>query len=169
KARPNTWTYELKMDQKTRMRKSEVLSHGKVKAVLTTYVHASNYDSLRFIGPDGRAYIWVSSSQVSSIGASRYDTVRHALFVATGHIPDPLYGQIVADHTFWDGYVDPSEALYIRSSTVDPSLVVATLQVLKDWEKHTLREEKRDDEKGFLASQEAARKCDLGAMSYWKA
>ncbi|KAH9863966.1 hypothetical protein J1614_009899 [Plenodomus biglobosus] len=230
KTRPNTWTYELKLDQKTHLRKSEVLSHGKLKAILTTYVHASNYDSLRFIGPDGRAYMWVSSSRVSSIGGSRYDTIRHALFVATGNVPDPLYGQIVADHTFWDGYVDhnerhggtqcngcekepiqglrwrcrtcashdvcdtchtlasdgqfgasmlptcdlslvnlPDEALYIRSSTVDPSLVVATLQVLKDWEKDTFRNEKKVNISGFLASEEAARKCDLGAMSYWKA
>ncbi|CAO2657803.1 Nn.00g070630.m01.CDS01 [Neocucurbitaria sp. VM-36] len=224
------WAYELKFDSSTRLRKSEVLSHGREKAILTTYVHALNYDSLRFVGPDNRAYMWVSSSKLSSINGSRYDTLRHALFVATGNNPDPLYGQIVADHTFWDGYVDgkevhvnvccagcqmkpiiglrwkcricpnhdvcntcrtlalsgqsgapiqptcdfslvnlPDEALYIRAPNVDPALVVATLQILKDWEKHTLRDEKVKNTSGFMATEETARRCDLGVMSYWKA
>jgi hypothetical protein len=230
KSRPPAWNYELKLDSGSGMRKTEVLSHGRQKAVLTTYVHALNYDSLRFIGPDGRAYMWVSSAKVSSVDGSRYDTLRHALFAATGNIPDPLYGEIVADHTFWDGYIDenevhtgiqcdgcqtkpiaglrwrcrtcshqdvcnkcrtlalsgqyggslrsecdfslvnlPDEALNIRSQTVDSPLVVATLQVLKDWEKRTLRNEKKRNAKGFFASEEAARKCDLGIMSYWRA
>jgi hypothetical protein len=230
KSKQTSWTYDLRLDKNKGVRKSEVLSHGKDKAILTTYVHAQNYDSLRFIGPDGRAYMWVSSSHVSSVNGSRYDTVRHALFVEAGQIKDPLYGEIVADHTFWDGYVDenevhtgvkcdgcqkqpikgrrwkcktchhhdvceecrkaivaggfgpamrqacdlslvclPDEALCIRSTTVDPALVVASLQVLKDWERHTLREEKKKDPKGFAASEEAARKQDLGIMSYWKA
>jgi hypothetical protein len=225
-----SWSYELRLDRKGGIRKNEVLSHGKMKAVLTTYVHAVNYDSLRFIGPNGRAYMWVSSSKVSSVDGARYDTVRHALFAAVGQITDPLYGEIVADHTFWDGYVDanevhtgvkcdgcqtkpikgvrwkcktchqhdvcetcrqsiiaggfgaamqqtcnlslvclPDEALYIRSPDVDIALVVATLQVLKDWEKHTLRDEKAKNAMGFLASENAARKQDLGIMSYWKA
>jgi len=63
----------------------------------------------------------------------------------------------------------PDEALYIRSPNVDPALIVATLQVLKDWERHTLRDEKRTNPRGFMASEEAARKHDLGIMSYWKA
>ncbi|KAJ4366107.1 hypothetical protein N0V83_007742 [Neocucurbitaria cava] len=224
------WSYDLKLDSRTGLRKSEVLSHGREKAILTTYVHALNYDSLRFIGPDNRAYMWVSSSKLSSLNGSRYDTVRHALFVATGNVPDPLYGQIVADHTFWDGYIDvnevhvgikckgcdmnpirglrwkcrtcphhdvcdacralalreqfgaliqptcdfslvnlPDESLHIRSPDVNPALVVATLQIFKDWEKHTLREERKKNVTGFMASEEAARKCDLGVMSYWKA
>jgi hypothetical protein len=225
-----SWEYELRLDRSSGVRKNEVLSHGREKAILTTYVHASNYDSLRFIGPDGRAYMWVSSSQVSSVDGSRYDILRHALFVAIGAIQDPLYGEIIADHTFWDGHVDanevhmgskcdgcqakpikgfrwkcktchhhdvceacrkliiaggfgatmqqtcklslvclPDEALYIRSPTVDAALVVATLQVLKDWERHTLRSEKLKNTQGFLASEEAARKQDLGIISYWKA
>jgi hypothetical protein len=229
KSKPS-WAYELRLERKGGIRKNEVLGHGKEKAVLTTYVHAANYDSLRFIGPDGRAYMWVSSSQVSSVHGSRYDTVRHALFAAVGQITDPLYGEIVADHTFWDGHVDanevhigvkcdgcqakpikgvrwkcktchqhdvceacrqniiaggfgaamqrscnlslvclPDEALYIRSPGVDVALVVATLQVLKDWEKHTLRSEKAENATGFLASEDAARRQDLGIMSYWKA
>ncbi|KAH7394290.1 hypothetical protein BKA66DRAFT_567245 [Pyrenochaeta sp. MPI-SDFR-AT-0127] len=230
KSQQPRWGYDLKFDSSTGMRKTEVLAHGPHKPVLTTYVHALNYDSLRFIGPDGRAYMWVSSTAVSSINGSRYDILRHALFASTGRIPDPLYGEIVADHTFWDGFVDqsevhagircdvcqtmpikglrwrcrtcpnhdvcnacrglalsgqlgasiqptcdfslvnlPDEAVYIRSSIVDPALVVATLQVLKDWEKHSLRMEKGKNNKGFLVSEEAARKCDLGLMSYWKA
>ena len=230
KSKQRTWGYDLKLDSSTGLRKTEVLTHGREQAILTTYVHALNYDSLRFIGPDGRAYMWVSSSKLSSVHGSRYDTLRHALFMATGNMPDPLYGQIVADHTFWDGHIEekevhvgircagcetkpisglrwrcrtcahhdvcdvcrsralggqygasiqptcdfslvnlPDEALYIRSPTVDPALVIATLQVLKDWEKHTLREEKKNDTKGFLISEDGARKCDLGVMSYWKA
>jgi hypothetical protein len=230
KSKQTAWTYDLRLDKNKGVRKSEVLSHGKDKAILTTYVHAQNYDSLRFIGPDGRAYMWVSSSRVSSTNGSRYDTIRHALFVEMGQIKDPLYGEIVADHTFWDGYVDenevhtgikcdgcqkqpikgrrwkcktchhhdvceecrkailsggfgpamqqacdlslvclPDEALCIRSASVDPALVVATLQVLKDWERHTMREEKKKDPSGFMASEDAARKQDLGIMSYWKA
>ncbi|KAF2820254.1 hypothetical protein CC86DRAFT_118849 [Ophiobolus disseminans] len=230
KHKQKSWTYDLRLDLNNGMRKTEVLGHGREKAILTTYIHAANYDSLRFIAPDGRAYMWVTSAKVSSVNGSRYDTLRHALFGATGHFADPLYGEIVADHTFWDGYIDeneihigvkcdgcqmkpikglrwkcktchhhdvceecrrlivsggfggsmqqscvlslvclPDEALYIRSPTVDPALVVATLQVLKDWERHTLRDEKRMNIKGFMASEEEARKYDLGIMSYWKA
>ena len=214
----NSWAYDLKLDSHTQLRKSEVLTNSRLKSVLTTYVHAQNYDSLRFIGPDGRAYMWVSSTTVSSLDGARYDTLRHALFAASGNIPDPLYGEIVADHTFWDGYIDeaevhvgircqgcqakpivglrwkcrtcphhdvcnacrilalsgryaasisptcdfslvnlPDEALYIRSPMVDTALVVATLQVLKDWEKHSMRGEKRRHGKSFLASENAAR------------
>jgi hypothetical protein len=176
KARQTNWTYDLKFDPKTNMRKSEVLTYAgqKAKAILTTYVHALNYDSLRFIGPDGCAYIWVSSTKVSSIKGSRYDTLRHALFVATRNIANPLYGDIVADHCFWDGFVNeseksvlPDEALYVRSSTVDPALVVATLQVLKDWEKHALKEEKRMNLTAFLATEKEARNSELGKISYW--
>ncbi|RMZ67343.1 endoglucanase-1 precursor [Pyrenophora seminiperda CCB06] len=170
------WAYELKLDSKSNMRKSEVLVHGtKGRPILTTYVHALSYDSLHFIGPDGRAYTWVTSSKLSSINGARYDTLRHALFVTTGNIPDPLSGQIVADHCFWDGHVDgfgvslPDEALHVRASNVDPALVVATLQVMKDWEKHTLRGEKRKNPEAFAATEEEARKSELGAASYWKA
>ncbi|KAH7086404.1 hypothetical protein FB567DRAFT_629479 [Paraphoma chrysanthemicola] len=230
KNKDSVWTYDLRLDLNGGMRKSEVLGHGKKKAVLTTYVHALNYDSLRFIGPDGRSYLWVSSAKVSSVNGSRYDTIRHALFGAVGHNLDPLYGEIVADHTFWDGYVDqdethtgakcdgcqstpinglrwkcktchhhdvcencrqlilsggfgaemqqscdlslvclPDEALYIRSPAVDPTLVVATLQIIKDWERQTLRDERMKNPIGFKASEEAARKQDLGIMSYWQA
>lgn len=212
------------------MRKSEVLSHGAKKSVLTTYVHAQNYDSLRFVGPDGRGYMWVSNSTVSSINGSRYDTLRHALFAAVGDIQDPLYGEIVADHTFWDGYVDesevhkgikcdgcqttpikglrwkcktchhhdvckdcrnsiqaggfgeamqqacdlslvclPDEALCIRSTTIDPALVIATLQILKDWERQTFRAEKKKNPKAFLENEDEARKRDLGIIRYWRA
>jgi uncharacterized membrane protein YgcG len=224
------WTYDLRLDLTSGVRKTEVLGHGSKKAILTTYVHALNYDSLRFIGPDGRAYMWVSNAKVSSVNGSRFDTIRHALFAQVGQIPDPLYGEIVADHTFWDGYVDateihrgikctgcetqpivglrwicttcdhhdvcescrqrviaggfgaqmqrtcafslvnlPDETLTIRSPHVDQALIIASLQVLKDWEKHTLRGEKTKDSAGFAVSEEAARKCDLGFMSYWKA
>jgi hypothetical protein len=231
KSKPVTWTYDLRLDLKHGVRKSEGLTYGgSKKDILTTYVHAQNYDSLRFIGPDGRAYMWVSSSTVSTVNGSRYDTVRHALFAAAGQIQDPLYGEIVADHTFWDGYVDeseihkgvkcdgcqktpikglrwkcktchhhdvcdecrksilaggfggsmqqacnlslvclPDEAVNIRSPKVDPPLVIATLQVLKDWQRHTFRDEKKKNAKGYLATEEAARKQDLGIMSYWKA
>ncbi|OAL54231.1 hypothetical protein IQ07DRAFT_502670 [Pyrenochaeta sp. DS3sAY3a] len=230
KSKGAAWTYDLKLDPSTGMRKSEVLSHGREKSVLTTYVHAMNYDSLRFIGPDGRAYMWVSSTRLSSMNGSRYDTLRHALFTAVGNIPDPLYGQIVADHAYWDGYVNemevhdgticngcrtapingslwrckscvnheicntcrtrslsgqviesilpmcrfslvnlPDETIYIRSPNVDPALVVATLQILKDWEKHTLRGEKSRDSQGFGANEEWARSCDLGIKAHWRA
>tara|TARA_R110002003_G_scaffold112_19_gene9746 strand:+ start:14727 stop:15668 length:942 start_codon:yes stop_codon:yes gene_type:complete len=230
KNKDSLWTYDLRLDLNSGVRKSEVLGHGKKNAVLTTYVHALNYDSLRFVGPDGRPYMWVSSAKVSSVNGSRYDTIRHALFAAAGQTPDPLYGEIVADHTFWDGYVNgnethtgakcdgcqstpikglrykcktchhhdvceacrklivsggfgaamqqscvlslvclPDEALYIRSPTVDPALVVATLQIMKDWERQTFRDEKRTNPTGFQASEEAARKQDLGIMSYWRA
>jgi hypothetical protein len=165
------WAYELKLDPKTNLRRTEVLAHGgpKAKAVLTTYIHAINYDSLRFIAPNGRAYMWVSSTKLSSINGSRYDTLRHALFVAAGNIPDPLYGHIVADHCFWDGGEGPDEALYMRSNAVDEALVVATLQVLKDWEKVTLRIEKRAHGKAFAEAEEEARQCVLGKRAYWRA
>lgn len=163
----STWVYDLKLSLNTGVRKTETLTHGKDRAILPTYVHALNYDSLRFIGPDGRAYMWVSQHPVSSIGGTRWDTLRHALFVAGGNIPDPLYGHIVADHAFWDG--SGEEALCIRSLTVDVGLVVASLQVLKDWEKHTLREEKKTHPKAFWASEEAVRREALGKLRYWRA
>ncbi|USP79050.1 uncharacterized protein yc1106_06324 [Curvularia clavata] len=177
KQKPTTWTYDLKIDPKSNLRKSEVLTRsGESPAnVMTTYVHALNYDSLRFLGTDRCAYMWVTSTRVSSTDGSRYDTLRHALFVATGNNPNPLYGQIVADHCFWDGGVSetgdilPDEALYIRSPGVDPALVVATLQIMKDWEKHTFREEKARKPEAFRVTEEEARKHPLGATSYWKA
>ncbi|KAH7390818.1 hypothetical protein DE146DRAFT_662827 [Phaeosphaeria sp. MPI-PUGE-AT-0046c] len=230
KGKPVTWSYDLRLEKNTGMRKSEVLNHGAKKSILTTYVHAQNYDSLRFVGPDGRGYMWVSSSAVSSMTGFRYDTLRHALFVSVGDIQDPLYGEIIADHTFWDGYVDehevhtgvkcdgcqtapikgprwkcktchhhdvckdcrdsiqagrfgeamqkacdlslvclPDEALCIRSAMVEPALVIASLQILKDWERHTLRGEKKKNPKAFLENEEEARKRDLGIMRYWRA
>jgi hypothetical protein len=48
-------------------------------------------------------------------------------------------------------------------------MVVATLQVMKEWEKHMLRQEKRKNPKAFAAAEEEARRYELGASSYWKA
>ena len=225
KRRLPVWSYELRLDLKSGVRKMEVLNPGGKMNILTTYVHASNYDSLRFIGNDGKAYLWVSQMPMSSTHGSRYDTIRHALFVANGSHPDPLYGDIVADHTYWDGFDDdtrvhngiiciecqakpivgqrwncktcpdhnmcglchsrgahnsvepgcklsltclPDETLYIRSPNVDHALVIASLQVLRDWQKHELRRQKRQDPKGFMQSEEAARQHDLGRLSYWR-
>ncbi|KAI2474762.1 hypothetical protein Ptr902_13826 [Pyrenophora tritici-repentis] len=172
----DTWAYELKLDPRSNLRKSETLIHENTaeRPILTTYVHALNYDSLRFIGPDGRAYMWVSSSKLSCLNGARYDTLRHALFVATGNVPDPLYGQIVADHCFWDGYgagagdVLPDEALNVRARDVDPAVVVTTLQIMKDWEKTTLRAERARYKEAFRVGEEEARKGVLGRVSYWK-
>ncbi|KZM28048.1 zinc ion binding [Ascochyta rabiei] len=223
--RQSVWTYELRLDLKSGMRKSEVLNPGGKTNILTTYVHASNYDSLRFIGNDGKAYLWVSHRSLDFNKGSRYDILRHALFVATGHHPDPLYGDIVADHAYWDGFVDeteihtgviciecqtkpivgqrwkcktcpdhnicglcwssgarksidstckllltclPDETLYLRSETVDPALVVASLQVLKDWQKHELRRHKDRNPKSFLENEELTRETDLGRLSCWR-
>ena len=63
----------------------------------------------------------------------------------------------------------PDESVHIRSATIDSAMVVATLQVMKDWEKHTLRQEKRKNPKAFAAAEEEARGCELGTFSYWKA
>ncbi|CAE7220329.1 hypothetical protein PTNB85_10247 [Pyrenophora teres f. teres] len=177
KPQKDTWAYELKLDPRSNLRKSEVLTHENraERPILTTYIHALNYDSLRFIGPDGRAYMWVTSSKLSCLNGARYDTLRHALFVATGNVPDPLYGQIVADHCFWDGYsggtghVLPDEAVNLRARDVDPAVVVATLQVMKDWEKTTLRAEKARYKDAFGVGEEEARRAVLGRVSYWKA
>jgi hypothetical protein len=40
---------------------------------------------------------------------------------------------------------------------------------MKDWERQTFRDEKRTNPTGFQASEEAARRQDLGIMSYWRA
>jgi hypothetical protein len=208
------------------MRKFEGLAPPKSKMqILTTYVPAVNYDSLRFHGPDGKNYMWVTQAPLGSAKGARYDTLRHALFVSdqrTG-ISDPLYGRIVADHTYWDGFIDeagvhagtrcsgcsaapinglrwkcktckdhdicencrvssasvtlacrftlvslPDEALYIRDSSVDESMVVASLQVLKDWEMHSLRWQKLRDPRGFSANVEEMRKGDLGRVRFWR-
>ncbi|KAF1955291.1 hypothetical protein CC80DRAFT_364260, partial [Byssothecium circinans] len=171
----DNWTYRLKMDSENKFRKMETLFPAKGKYMITTYVHAANYDSLRFVGPDGRLYLWVSHAPVTAMHGARYDSLRHALFAAHGQ-NDPLYGDIVADHAYWDGFPScsftlvnlPDEALHIRSSTVDPALVIATLQILKDWERHTMRREKAIDPNGFEFSEIRARKGDLGRLSYWK-
>jgi hypothetical protein len=223
RAQPTFWTYQLKMNMSTGLRKSELLFTSAMKQILTTYIHARNYDSLRFVGPDGRLYLWVTHAPLSSTNGARYDTLRHALFASTPVQKDPLYGEIVADHTYWDGYVDhcevhvgvsckgcgaspvnglrwkckscvdheicencrlsknflsptcsftlvnlPDEKLTIRSSAVDPALVVATLQILKDWELHTIRDQKRYNPTGFDVSETAARKMDLGRISHWR-
>ncbi|KAF2656248.1 hypothetical protein K491DRAFT_569119, partial [Lophiostoma macrostomum CBS 122681] len=174
-----TWTYELRLDRKTSNRVLENLDsppskeHKKGRKVQCTYLHAPNYSTLTFLGPDGRRYKWVSHAPVTSINGGRFDTLRHALFVdnsANGN-RDPLYGQIVADHCFWDGFTSPGclpdEALHIRSETEDLQCIVATLQVMKDWEKVTMREEKRESAVRFASSVELARKGTLGRKSYW--
>jgi hypothetical protein len=157
---------------------------------------------------------------------ARYDTLRHALFMndlRLGASSDPLYGPIVADHTYWDGFIDeadvhagtkcsgcsaapinglrwkcktckdhnicercrlssasvtplcklsmvslPDEALYIRNPNVDVAMVVATLQVLKDWEMHSLRRQKLGDPQGFTANVDKIRQRDLGRVRYWR-
>lgn len=221
--RRNTWRYNLKLDPRTSKRLEESLTTPEGKFVLCTYIHAKNYDSLRFIGLDGRTYKWVSSGVVSSLNGSRYDTIRHALFVSAYTNQDPLYGQIVADHTYIDGFVDheevhegincqscntgplvgkrwkcrncpdhnicdscrtlhvattpgcdftlvslPNEAVYVRSPKVDVGMIVATLQIMKDWEKIILREERKKKPGDFAVNVEAARQDDIGRMSYWK-
>ncbi|KAF2864659.1 hypothetical protein BDV95DRAFT_508970 [Massariosphaeria phaeospora] len=217
------WNYNLRLDKDTNMRKTETLQPPKGPELLTTYVRASNYDSLKFVGPDGHNYMWVTHAPTSSINGARYDTLRHALFVSTVPNQNPLFGQIVADHAYWDGFIDtrelhpgtncagckttpitglrwkcrvctdhevcepcrlsntsikpecsftlvslPDEALHIRSPTVDTALVVATLQILKDWEMHSLREQRKKDPKGFERSVELARWGDLGRVRYWR-
>lgn len=235
------WSYHLKRDMRTGMRKSEGLVPPSTRPglrkyeslvqplrrmeVLTTYVPAVNYDSLRFHGLDGRSYQWVAHAPLSSVIGARYDTLRHALFVSDERsgIKDPLYGHIVADHTYWDGFIDtadvhagtrcsgcsarpinglrwkckscpdhdvcepcriscasitpackftlvslPDETLHIRDPNVDVPMVVASLQVFKDWLMHTLREQRKRDPGRFKANMDAARKGDLGRMRYWK-
>jgi hypothetical protein len=216
------WKYILKMNANNNIRKTELLCPPKGMDLITTYIHAPNYDSLRFIGPDGRSYLWVSHAPLTAMHGARFDTIRHALFAALPGQNNPLYGQIVADHAYWDGFVDysevhfgikcvgcgaspinglrwkcrscsnhdicemcrssktsiepmcsftlvnlPDEALNIRSSGVDPELVVATLQILKNWELHTMRSEKAMNPSGFRISETKARQGDLGRISHW--
>lgn len=174
-----TWTYELRLERKTSKRVSEELlsppnkDHKKGRSVNCTYLHAPNYSTLTFLGPDGRRYKWVSHAPVTSINGARFDTLRHALFVdnsANGN-RDPLYGHIVADHCFWDGFKSPGclpdEALYIRSESEDIQFIVGTLQIMKDWEKIMLGEEKKESAVRFASSQDLARGGNLGRRSYW--
>ena len=219
---PEKWTYSLKFDDMTGLRKIELLTPPNGIDLITTYLPAPNYDSLRFIASDGRVYLWVAHGPLSSLHGARYDTLRHALFMAPkGH--DPLYGEIVADHTYWDGFTNvtevhrvkctgcgaspinglrwrcksctshniceqcrstntsvqpscslalvnlPDEALYIRSRHVDPALICATLQIMKDWELYSLRRQRMRDPQGFKRSEEEARKGEMGRRTYWKA
>jgi hypothetical protein len=170
KSRLPSWEYELRLDRDTGIRKHEALSAGGKRAILTTYVQASNYDSLRFVGNDGKAYQWVSQVPLGYAKGARYDTLRHALFVARGSIVDPLYGDIVADHAFWDGSASgrPEEALCIRSAGVQCALVVASLQVLKDWHRRTLRKYREKDPEGFMQAECIAREQELGMLSHWR-
>lgn len=218
---PENWSYNLRLDNTLGMRKTELLTPPKGHSLLTTYIQAHNYDSLRFIGPDGCVYLWVAHAPLSSTNGARYDTLRHALFMAPAGC-DPLYGEIIADHAYWDGFIDysevhrvtcagcgaspinglrwkcstcaghdiceqcrlgnksvkpnctftlvnlPDEALHIRSPHVDPALVCATLQIMKDWELHVLRTQKLKDPRSFQMSEDLARKGDLGKVTYWK-
>lgn len=219
---PEKWTYNVKFDDMTGQRRSEVLTGPNNIDIVPTYIPASNYDSLRFVGSDGRVYLWVAHGPLSSLHGARYDTLRHALFMAPKGC-DPLYGEIVADHTYWDGFTNvsevhrvkctgcgaspinglrwkckscadhniceqcrltnasvqatcsftlanlPDEALYIRSRDVDPALVCATLQIMKDWELHSLRMQRKRDLQGFKKSEDEARKGEMGKRTYWKA
>lgn len=226
KKRESTWSYELRLDLRSGMRKTETLNPGGGKMnILTTFVHAQNYDSLRFVANDGKSYLWVSHMPLSSSNGCRYDVLRHALFVANNTNIDPLYGDIVADHTYWDGFDDdhrvhegimcmecqtkpivgqrwkcktcpdhnicglchlngarssiepdcklsltclPDETLTIRSLTVSHALVIASLQVLKDWQKDQIRKYRSKDPWGFMQTEEEARQHDLGRFSYWR-
>ncbi|OAG00846.1 uncharacterized protein CC84DRAFT_1056346, partial [Paraphaeosphaeria sporulosa] len=174
------WTYNLKFDNMTGMRKSELLTPPNQIDLITTYLPAKNYDSLRFIGPDGNVFLWVAHAPLSSVHGARYDALRHALFMAPKGC-DPLYGNIVADHAYWDGFIDysestctftlvnlPDEALYIRTSAVDPALICATLQIMRDWEFHMLRVQRHRDPNGFRISEDRAREGDLGRITYWR-
>ncbi|KAF2006509.1 hypothetical protein P154DRAFT_517586 [Amniculicola lignicola CBS 123094] len=221
-----TWTYSLRRDRDSHQKVIETLISPKGKEVLCTYLHAANYDSLQFIGPDGKSYKWVSQIPLNSMHGARFDTIRHALFVSTERFgnQDPLYGQIVADHTYWDGYINtgevhpvtvkcdgcdaqpivglrwrcktcrnhdvcescrvsilsvkptcrftlvsiPDEALYIRYPNIDTSMVIATLTILKDWQKHMIGKQKMRDPGGFATTLNSARKSDLGRVSHWK-
>jgi hypothetical protein len=62
----------------------------------------------------------------------------------------------------------PDETLHIRSETVDVALVVATLHIVKEWEKIMLREERRLQPDTFRAHVENIRRGNLGRMSHWK-
>ena len=219
---PGQWAYNLKLDDMTGQRKSELLTPPNGIDLITTYLQAQNYDSLRFTGSDGRVYLWVAHAPLSSAQGARLDVLRHALFMAPRGC-DPLYGEIVADHTYWDGFIDhfevhrvkcagcgaspinglrwnckscsshdicdrcrvsntsaepscvftlvnvPDEALYIRSPHVDPALVCATLQILKDWELQVLRTQRNRDPGGFRAREDIAREGTLGKLTYWRA
>ncbi|KAL5429369.1 hypothetical protein PMIN04_000173 [Paraphaeosphaeria minitans] len=218
---PEKWTYNLRFDNMTGMRKSELLTPPNQIDLITTYLPAKNYDSLRFIGPDGRVFLWVAHAPLSPVHGARYDTLRHALFMAPKGC-DPLYGKIVADHAYWDGFIDysevhrvtcsgcgaspinglcwrckpcenhdiceqcrlanrsvksacsftlanlPDEVLYIRSSAVDPALICATLQIMRDWEFYMLRVQRYRDPKGFKMSEDRAREGDLGKKAHWR-
>lgn len=226
KKRESTWSYELRLNRRSGMRETEILNPGSgMMNILTTYIHAPNYDSLRFVANDGRSYLWVSHMPLSSSNGRRYDVLRHALFVANNTNIDPLYGEIVADHTYWDGFDDdhrvhdgimcmecqtkpivgqrwkcktcldhnicglchlngaqssiepgcklsltclPDETLTIRSPTVSHALVIASLQVLKDWQKDQIRKHRSKDPWGFMKTEEEARQHDLGRLSYWR-
>jgi hypothetical protein len=218
---PEEWTYNLKFDNMTGMRKSELLTPPNGIDLITTYLPAQNYDSLRCIGPDGSLYLWVAHAPLSSVNGARYDTLRHALFMAPKGC-NPLYGEIVADHAYWDGFTDysqvhsvtcagcgaspinglcwnckscenhdiceqcrlasrsvtstcsftlvnlPDEALHIRSSAVDPALICATFQIMRDWEFHMLRVQRKRAPDAFKMSEDRAREGVLGRMTYWK-
>ncbi|CAI6339850.1 unnamed protein product [Periconia digitata] len=219
------WRYHLRMEPDHKIRKSEHVYPARSTAgFITTYVHATNYDSLRFVGPGGLLYKWVSHAPVTGLNGSRHDALRHALFVSHDGTSDPLYGHLVADHAYWDGFIDttsphpntvctscstapitglrykcrtclddhnvcdpcraskrsikntcvftlvnlPDETLHIRSPRIDPALVVATLQVLKDWEFHTLRWERMASPRLFADSEALARKGALGRIRHWR-
>jgi hypothetical protein len=217
------WTYSLTLDRKTGKRIDESLRSPEGKYLHCTYVHALNYDALNFRDLSGRAYKWVSSGPVSSLNGSRYDALRHALFMAPHNNVEPVYGQIVADHAYWDGFIDenevhvdvrcgsctispiigrrwkcrtcpehdvcdyckptnltthptcnftlvsmPDETLHIRSDSTEVDMVIATLQVMKDWEKVFMKEEKKQEVVEFAKNVENIRKGDLGRIAYWR-
>ncbi|KAF2180424.1 hypothetical protein K469DRAFT_714807 [Zopfia rhizophila CBS 207.26] len=218
-----SWSYSLKRDLDSNRVKSEVIMTPKGKEIHCSYIHAKNYDSLSFRGVDGLLYKWVSHAPLDTLNGYRYDTLRHALFAGSQHGQDPLYGQIVADHAYWDGFVDlsevhdgiechgcsqkpvvglrwkcktcadhdvcepcrlagkslmldckftmvslPDEALHIRNPRVDVGMAIATLQVLRDWELNTIREQRKQDPVGFELYLDNARKGDLGRIRHWR-
>ncbi|OCK82275.1 hypothetical protein K432DRAFT_293585 [Lepidopterella palustris CBS 459.81] len=168
-AKNKLWTYTVTRARKTNVVKSEALISPFGKQISCTYTHGPTHESLSFQGTDDRNYEWRSSSHLSTVNGSRYDVLRHALFLVTSNNGPEI---IVADHTHWDGFLTmvscPDEALYIRSQGVDATMIVATLQVLKDWEMESCREERRKDPVGVEMTAADARMRDLGRVAYWR-
>ncbi|KAF2493937.1 hypothetical protein BU16DRAFT_619138 [Lophium mytilinum] len=211
------WSYTLTRNRKTDAVLSETLTNPYGVQIHPKFEATGEYASLTFKNLDGTSYEWRSSARVSSLNGARWDTVRHALFCNNA---------IVADHVFWDGFVDeqeihktatcdgcktkpmvgirwkcktclddhdvcnpcrqtgqsvkpsctwrikgalPDESMNIRMQGLDIGMAAATLQVLRDWERHLLREEKAKNPVEVAHAETLAGTQPLGMISYLKA
>jgi hypothetical protein len=114
---------------------------------------------------NGEHFEWRSNVPISNLNGWRWDFQRWALFQLSSSHPT---GVLVADAAPWSGkYEDFPGIVSVRSTTVDHSLILATLQVFRDRQWEHLRKERKVDAESFYTTMYEARAWESGKMAFW--